>query len=555
MTSLKRGLSLVFVAIIMVLAVVLVHFLMESSTGDVNKTVENETGNRSWNGLEYHGYFRVFDLFIWNTFGEELSSEQNLSFRDWSKNSAHIANAALQSNLIIVPHVVENPRAYFYDPSYVDACVENGFKIILSVHTLAKYIYFMDPRSCSDEERMDLFIEELKVYEEKFRRYKDDIIGVQIYDEPWVAPRNVTHQMLFDMCEAARSVLWNKPILVMFHRQGNTYSYTDSNGSVITYDEWAGRMPETFDIIGVDPYFYSYHDEQPPAFHHTGDQAMVESDVSWACSFGKPVMLVGQAYDPGSSPFFDMDNTDPELSIYEGFEEWSDVSPVKGWSLDGEGIGVTDLTSYHGQRSLLLDGGRNTSSAVFKFERIHGIRVSFRIAVDFSGSPSAWLTLGDEDGEPIRLGIQGRDLVFHDGARVEIINRSIDVSPSFWHSITIDANVDADRWTVWFDGDRQTRLPNAIEPSSLSQLGFISLANSTRVWIDELRVQRDWSHIPLNDDETMLYYEVAKDYPQVNMLMWWNYPHSFASSLFGRREEFHLTDIWAVQRRIWEMID
>jgi hypothetical protein len=233
--------------------------------------------------------------------------------------------------------------------------------------------------------------------------------------------------------------------------------------------------------------------------------------------------------------------------------------------------------------------GEGESSATLSFEEVHDVEISFAftIATDAADQGSFWLAIGNEESEPVRLGIHGQDLYLHDGAQVQLLNRSIHVSPGGWHTITIEANVDADRWTVSFDGDKQTRLPNAVEPSSFSHIRFTrslhswaplegtghfrrqsvpsvswagdiedSLGNpqNTGIWIDNVLVKKDWSHIPLNEAETMLYYKVAKRYPQVNMLMWWEYTCSFASSLLSEKNDYQVTDVWAVQREIWEKI-
>ena len=512
-----------------------------------------ETTNEA---LTYHGYFEVFDFFISSVFEDELRSSPNLTGIDWTDNSAHIGNAASQSNVIAVPHVVEDPWSYFYDPDYLDSCVENDLDIILYIHTLSKYVYFYDPRPCSREDRMDLLVEFFRIYEERLRDYRDRIVAIYVYDEPWVTPHNVTHEMLFDMADSARRVFWDKPVMVMFHRQGNAYQYVHPNGTIVKYDDWAGDMPGAFDIVGVDPYFYSYHDDKGPDYRQTGNTQMVESDVLWARDFGKPVILVGQAYDPGASMFFDRDNVDPRLSIHDGFEDWETGEPGGfGWSA-GPGFESTQSLAYAGDRALLMWSPNSEASAVFEFERVNSVEISFRIYVDPAGAPSTWFALGDETGFPIRLGLQGRDLLIDDGTDVEIINRSVDMEPGKWHSIRISGNVDANRWKTWIDGDIQTRLPNAIAPSSFNRFSLLVTASSNRVWIDELRVERYWSHIPPNEEDTRLYYEVASNYPEVIGLMWWSYPHSFASHLIGEDgERLQVTDIWNVHREIWELID
>jgi hypothetical protein len=355
------------------------------------------------------------------------------------------------------------------------------------------------------------------------------------------------------MADAARTIFWGKPIMTMFHRQGNGYRYIHPNGSIITYDDWAGEMPGIFDIIGVDPYFYAYHDEEPPGFRHTGDMGMIESDVAWACSFGRPVMLTGQAFDPGPALFFERDNTDASFSIVEGFEDWDQGIP-EGFNLTGSDSGTTEMTSSRGRFSLQMFDGRNPSLLEVDFQRVHDIGVGLRFATDPSGTASFWITLGDEQGDPIRLGVQGRDLVIHNGAGIELVNRSIDIVPGLWHSLVIKANSDANRWNLWLDGDIQSRMPNAALPTSLSSLKIIRLNGSSTLWVDEIAVGRDWSWIPLDEEETKLYYEVAREHPEVTMLTWWNYPHSFASSLLENREDFHVADVWATQREIWELI-
>lgn len=502
-------------------------------------------------GLEYHGYFEVFDFYMSSVFGEQL--ERDHPGLDWANNSVHIENAAGQSNIIAVPHVVENPRAFFYDPGYARACVENDLEMILYIHTLGKYIYFYDPRPCDGADRLELLKREYRVYEEKFREYNNSISMVQIYDEPWVTPLNVTHQMLFDMAEAAREIFWGKPIMVMFHRQGNTYRYSHTNGTIITYDDWAGRMPEAFDVIGVDPYYYSYHDESWPDFRFTGDQEMVESDVSWASNFDRPVILVGQGYDPGASQFFDRDNTDTRLGVEEGFEDWEPGPPEGSWSVD-PGVQATGSRQFEGEKSLELPPG-GEFSATLEFEEVHSVTFSFNIAVEQGTQQSLWFMLGNDEGYPVRLGIEGRDPVIFNGATVEVINRSLDITPGIWHSIMVSANVDANRWTVWVDGEVQTRMPNAFQPTSFDRVRITSSSSSGNAWLDSLSVSRYWSHIPPNEKETMLYYDVARKYPQVTTLMWWSYPHSFASSLIGEdSEEFQVTNIWEIQGEIWDLI-
>jgi len=549
----RRGLILVLALGLLLAMAVTWQLLIKGRAGaGENQTGDNETGK--WRGLEYQGYFEVFDLFISKVFARELESSSVLPKRRWETNSAHIANAASQSNLIVVPLVVENPRAYFYDPNYLNACVENGLKMVLFVNTLSKYVYFYDPRPCSEADRKELLVHEMRWYEKRFRPYRDDIVAIYVYDEPWVYPLNVTRPMLLDIIDAAKEVFWGKPVVIMFHRQGNTVSYRAANGSTIRYDRWLGRLPEAVDIVGVNPYFYSYHDDQPPSYHHTGDQSMVERDVSWACSFGKPVMLVGQAFDPGSALFFDRDNTDPQLFVHEGFENWSTGKPGPGWIVEGRGIAATNLTSYRGNQSLLVNPSLGSASALLRFQRVHSLSVGFRIAVDFVGSPSVWFALGNEVGEPVRLGVRGRDLVFDDGTGAQVINVSVDVRPGVWHSLEIRADVDADRWTVYFDGDPQTRLPNAVLPTNFSHFRIVEVGGSSRVWLDELNVKRGWSQVPLNEEEMMLYYQVAKAHPQVSMLLWWNYPESFASSLLKDRDEYQVSDMWKVQREIWGMI-
>ncbi len=535
-------------AVIALLGAALMHVLFRGEK-------EGPRGrNHSIGGLRYQGYFEVFDNSISTFFRDELASDPNYSLRDWSDNSNHIRNVAQQSNVIVVPHVVQNPRAYYYDPSYVDSCVENNLSIILFVHTLAKYCYFLDPRPTSAHERRELLVQEMRIYEEKFRPYREHIVAIYVYDEPWVSPRNVTPNMLVEMCDAARSIFWNKPVMVMFHRQGNTYAYTLPDGRLVRYDEWIGDTPAACDIVGVDPYFYAYHDDRPPDYRHTGDRAMVESDVSWACSFNRPVVLVGQAFDPGSAPFFDADNTDPEFSVSEGFESTQAGLVPAAWEVDGDGIKVTTQLSHKGGRSLMLDGRLGKATAAFSFPRVHSGKVAFYFAVEPAGSPDFWVSVGDGDQDPVRLGFRDREMLIDDGMRVEIINRTVDVRPGVWHSVVIEFDADAYRWTVWFDGEAQTRLPYARLPEAFSQIRLFVGPNSCKVWLDDFRVWREWSFIPLNEEETMLYYEVASRHPQVQMLLWYNYRHSFASSLVKDRDRYQVADIWAVQRKIWEMI-
>jgi len=532
--------------IVLLVAVVLQVFLRAEKQGPER--------NGTNGGLKHQGYFEVFESAISTYFRSELASNGNLSTRDWTANSAHIFYAAQQSNVIVVPHAVENPRAYYYDPSYVDACVENGLSMVLFVHTLAKYVYFLDPRPTTAQERRELLLQEMRIYEEKFRPYKEHIVAIYVYDEPWVSPWNVTPGMVVEMCDVARGVFWNKPVMVVFHRQGNSYSYTLPNGTLVRYDEWIGQTPEACDIIGVDPYFYAYHDGQPPDYRHTGDQGIVESDVSWACSFGKPVVLIGQAFDPGSSPFFGADNTDPEFSVSEGFEAGRTDAAPEGWRVEGSGIKVTGRISHKGNNSLLLDGALGSSAAVFGFRGVHSAKAAFYFAVEPGGSPDFWVAVGDGDGEPVRLGFRDREMLIDDGMQVEIINRSVDVRPGVWHSVVIGFDADAYRWTVWFDGEPQTRLPYARLPETFSQLRLIADEGSAKVWVDDLEVWREWSFIPLDEKETMLYYDVAHRHPEVEMLLWYNYRYSFASSLVRNREQYQVADVWATQRKIWEMI-
>ncbi len=519
------------------------------------KDGEDEAAEVSWPGLKYHGYFEVFDLFISDRFADELDALDGGRAKDWSRNRVHIANAAGQSNVIVVPQVVVNPRAYFYDPEYLDACVENNLSIILYLHTLAKYVYFLDPRPCTDDERRELFTAELRAYEEKFRSYRDSIMAIYVYDEPWVTPHNVTPERLVEMVEAASSVFWGKPTLVMFHPQGNSYSYLDSRGEVVRFYDWIGDTPGVLDIVGVDPYFYAYRDWQPPDFRRTGDQGMVERDVAWASSFGKPVMLVGQSFDPGASPFFERDNTDPALSIIEGFENWDGGTPPQGWAVVGSGASVTDQMSYRGNRSLLVSGAGGDSLGTLSFEEVHSVTVSLRFAVRGDGDPAAWFLLGENGSYPVRLGLNGRDLFLHNGAEVELLNVSLDVAPMVWHSLTIAADADGDRWSIWFDGDRQGRLPNAVIPSAFREFTIYVLDNSTEIVFDELRITRDWSLIPIDRDETLLYHQVAERYPQVTILAWYSYPNAFASSLLTDPGDFQVADVWSVHGEIWEMIE
>jgi len=542
----RTGLFLAVAAIALLVAVLLQIFPRAEKQGPDR--------NGTNGGLKDQGYFEVFDSSISTYFRSELASNGNLSSYDWTASSAHVRNAAQQSNVIVVPHTVENPRAYYYDPSYVDACVENGLGMILFVHTIAKYVYFLDPRPTDAQERRELLLQEMRLYEEKFRPYKEHIVAIYVYDEPWVSPRNVTPSMVVEICEAARAVFWNKPVMVVFHRQGNAYSYTLPNGTLVRYDEWIGRTPEACDIIGVDPYFYAYHDDQPPDYRHTGDQGIVESDVSWACSFGKPVVLVGQAFDPGSSPFFGTDNTDPEFSVSEGFEAaLADAAP-EGWPVEGSGIKVTGRISHKGNNSLLLDGALGSSAAVLGFPRIHSAKAAFYFAVEPGGSPDFWVAVGDGGVEPVRLGFRDREMLIDDGTQVEIINRSVDVRPGVWHSVVIEFDADAYRWTVWFDGEPQTRLPYARLPEAFSHVRLIVGEDSAKVWVDDLEVWRGWSFVPLDERETMLYYDVARRHPGVQMLLWYNYRYAFASSLVRDRDLYQVADVWATQRKIWEMI-
>jgi len=120
--------------------------------------------------------------------------------------------------------------------------------------------------------------------------------------------------------------------------------------------------------------------------------------------------------------------------------------------------------------------------------------------------------------------------------------------------VVIGFDADAYRWTVWFDGEPQTRLPYARLPETFSQLRLIADEGSAKVWVDDLEVWREWSFIPLDEKETMLYYDVAHRHPEVEMLLWYNYRYSFASSLVRNREQYQVADVWATQRKIWEMI-
>jgi len=533
------------VALTILAATLLYHRAPSSKPPPAPK--QNETAL----GPKYYGYFEVFDHFISTVFRDALLSNPNLSGYTWSENSAHIRNAALQSNTIVVPHSVENPRAYLYDPQYLKTCREEGLSIVLFVNTVAKYCYFYDPRPCSLEEKKKLLVEEMTPYEERFRPFRDQIVAVYAYDEPWVRPLNVTRRMIQDICNAARSVFWEKPVIVMFHRQGNTLRFTAPNGSIVSYDQWVKGMPEACDIVGVDPYFYAFHDNQTPDYRHTGDKGIVESDVSWACSFGKPVVLVGQAFDPGSALFFDRDNTDPMLDISQGFENVQEGSLPEGWMSAGDGISVTDVASHRGNRSLSFNPG-NGSSVAFSFPPVHSVTISFYAA--FQESPSFWIAVGDGQDRPARLGFAGREMVIDDGSKVEVVNKSVDVSPRTWHPITIYVDADSNRWTVWFDGDPQTRLPYASLPTIFSTVTFLEAGSRGKVFIDDVRVQRSWSAILPDRDETMLYYRVARSHPQVEMLLWYNYPHSFASSLVREREAYQVADIWEVQREIWDSI-
>ncbi len=528
------------------IALLLPSMLLEPSEQVARGSSDNLTGNET--SLQYHGYFQVYDRFISMEFYENLASDPKLSGRDWSRNLVHLENAGQQSNVVVVPHSVTNSRGYLYDPEYLESCRENDLKMILLVHGISKYVYFLDPRPCSVPEATELLMEEFRVYEKLFRRYREDIMAVYVYDEPWVRPNNVTQEMLDSMVDAARDVFWDKPVLVMFHRQGNNYSYRSKNGSLIRYDQWVGDFPQKLDLIGVDPYFYAYHDEEPDDFRHTGDKSIVESDVSWASSFGKPVVVVGQAYDPGADVFFDSDNRDPRLYLDEGFE---DGGIAEEWEFGG-GTGVTGARKYRGNRSLLLEGGDGISTAVFSYPTVHSIRVKFRF-ITSSSSPAVWITLGDTNSSPVRLGIQGRDLLVHTGRDAEIVNCSIDVAPGRWHTLTLDANVDANRWVFRFDGDIQTRLPNAVLPGTFNRVTLTALEGSGSLWVDDLEVERDWSLLLPNQEETLLYYQVARKYP-VSTLLWWSYPHSFSSSLVENGDQLQVEDIWNTQREIWEMM-
>ena len=422
--------------------------------------------------------------------------------------------------------------------------------IVLFVNTLAKYYYFYDPRPCSLQERKSLLIHEMKRYEKAFRPYRDQVVAVYAYDEPWVRPLNVTRKMISDICDAARSVFWGKPVIVMFHRQGNSLTFRSSNGSIVSFDEWSKGMPEACDIVGVDPYFYAFHDDQPPRYRHTGDEAIVDSDVSWACSFGKPVALVGQAFDPGKALFFDRDNTDPSLSILEGFEGVNATLPPR-WTATGQGVCITRDVSHRGNRSLLFEPQKQCSVS-FSFTPVHSVALSFYVA--FQSSPYFWVRFGDDQDTPARLGFIGREMVIDDGSSVEIVNKSIDVTPMSWHSVTLSVDVDANRWTAWFDGDPQTRLPYASLPAIFSKVVFSSRGSHGKIFLDDVSVRRTWSPILPDRNETMLYYLVAKSHPQVEMLLWYNYPHSFASSLVQERSRYQVSNIWEVQQEIWQDI-
>jgi hypothetical protein len=201
-----------------------------------------------------------------------------------------------------------------------------------------------------------------------------------------------------------------------------------------------------------------------------------------------------------------------------------------------------------------LYDGPNPSTLGLEFERVYDVGVGLRFATDPYGTASFWITLGDEQGDPIRFGVQGRDLYIHNGAGIELVNRSIDIIPGLWHSLVIRANSEANRWNLWLDGDIQSRMPNADIPTSLNSLEIIRINGSSAIWIDEITVGRDWSLIPLNEEETKLYYEVAREHPEVTMLTWWNYSHAFASSLLEERDDFQVADAWATQREIWELI-
>jgi len=116
--------------------------------------------------------------------------------------------------------------------------------------------------------------------------------------------------------EVSKYVWDDKPTLVVFHRQGNA----PLNWTTSSFDEVAAGYIQFSDWVGVDPYIYPYNNGTTE--HPLG---MIGDDADWATQWSKPIVVVGQSYDPplnlgiytedyGWAPFFEEENGGPDTT-------------------------------------------------------------------------------------------------------------------------------------------------------------------------------------------------------------------------------------------------
>ncbi|MGQ9586523.1 MAG: hypothetical protein ACUVXG_14140 [Anaerolineae bacterium] len=180
-----------------------------------------------------YGYDQVFDM------GKSAYYEQLVP------TGGHIANAATQSNLIIVTCQVYDDTEW-YNPDFPKEAAKNGLAMIFDVHSLFEYWWFDHDKHGVDESvRIAQTATDCARYRDSLGELNDCVVAIKLFDEPvtFFDGHQMNRTKLTHMRDVVKQVWYNpeKPVFVTFHGQGDSEAdafrfWYDNTGSYYDWD-------------------------------------------------------------------------------------------------------------------------------------------------------------------------------------------------------------------------------------------------------------------------------------------------------------------------------